>query len=47
MQRLVDSDLLTLVRDGRTVAIDELLERLAGETCTLGRLGVTLDEARA
>jgi siroheme synthase-like protein len=47
MARLVDSELLALVRDGRAVAIDALLERLAGETCTLGRLGVTLDEARA
>jgi siroheme synthase-like protein len=47
MERLVDSELLTLVRDGRTGAIDALLERLAGETCTLGRLGVTLEERRA
>jgi precorrin-2 dehydrogenase/sirohydrochlorin ferrochelatase len=47
MERLVDSELLALVRDRRTVAIDGLLERVAGETCTLGRLGVTLDEGRA
>ncbi len=47
MERLVGSELLALVRDGDTAAIDALLERLAGETCTLGRLGVTLDEERA
>jgi siroheme synthase-like protein len=47
MERLVDSELLALVRGGETAAIDALLERLAGETCTLGRLGVTLDEGRA
>jgi len=47
MERLVGSELLSLVRDGETAAIDALLERLAGETCTLGRLGLTLDEGRA
>jgi siroheme synthase-like protein len=47
MERLVDSELLTLVRHGETKAIDALLERLAGEACTLERLGLTLDEGRA
>jgi len=47
MERLVESELLALVRDGRAGAIDGLLARLAGDACTLGRLGVRLDEARA
>jgi len=45
MERLVDSDLLCLVQRGEREAIDGLLQRLAGETCTLGRLGVVLDGA--
>lgn len=42
MEQLVESDLLALVRRGEREAIDGLLARLAGETCTLGRLGVVL-----
>ena len=45
MERLVDSDLLSLVQRGEREAIDGLLQRLAGEACTLGRLGVELDGA--
>ena len=45
MEQLVDSDLLSLVQRGEREAIDGLLQRLAGETCTLGRLGVVLDGA--
>ena len=43
MGRLVDSDLLALVRRGERGEIGALLQRLAGEGCTLGRLGVALD----
>jgi siroheme synthase-like protein len=47
MARLVDSELLALVRRGERDEIDALLTRVAGEPCTLGRLGVALhDEAR-
>jgi siroheme synthase-like protein len=42
LDRLLDSELLRLVRDGEPEAIDALLGRLAGEDCTLRRLGVTL-----
>jgi precorrin-2 dehydrogenase/sirohydrochlorin ferrochelatase len=45
MDRLVDSDLLALVRRRETTAIDALLTRLLGETCTLGQLGVAIEEA--
>ncbi len=46
MARLVDSELLELVRDGSAGAVDALLARLAGEACTLRGLGVTLGEGR-
>ena len=46
MERLLESELLALVQRGEPTAIDALLQRLAGETCTLGRLGVELAEAR-
>lgn len=39
---LLDSPLLDLVRRGRRAEIDALLARLAGEGCTLERLGVSL-----
>lgn len=42
LDRLLDSDLLGLVRDGRADAVDALLGRLAGAGCTLRHLGVTL-----
>jgi precorrin-2 dehydrogenase / sirohydrochlorin ferrochelatase len=42
LDRLLDSDLLALVRAGRRGAVDALLARLAGDGCTLGRLGVSL-----
>jgi len=42
--RLVDSDLLAFVRRGERAAIDRLLVDVAGEQCTLARLGVVLDE---
>ena len=42
MERLADSELLALVRRGERAAVDALLVRLAGDGCTLGRLGVTL-----
>jgi precorrin-2 dehydrogenase len=40
--RLVDSDLLVFVRDRRADAVDRLLAAVAGEGCTLARLGVAL-----
>jgi len=43
MDQLLDSDLLGLVRNAESGAIDALLTRIAGEQCTLGRLGVALD----
>lgn len=43
MERLVGSELLALVRRGERTEIDALLRRLAGDECTLGRLGVTVD----
>ena len=46
MDRLVESELLALVRRGERGAIDALLTRVAGEGCTLGRLGVELAEVR-
>lgn len=46
LARLVDSELLELVRDGSAGPVDALLARLAGEACTLGQLGMTLDERR-
>jgi siroheme synthase-like protein len=42
LDRLLESDLLRLVRDGRPGDVDALLRRLAGDACTLGQLGVTL-----
>jgi siroheme synthase-like protein len=42
LDRLLDSDLLRLVRNGEGDEVDALLSRLAGEECTLRRLGVTL-----
>lgn len=42
MGRLVDSELLSLVRRGEPGEIDALLGRLAGDGCTLGRLGVAV-----
>jgi precorrin-2 dehydrogenase/sirohydrochlorin ferrochelatase len=45
MARLVDSELLALVRRGETAAIDALLTRLVGEPCSLGGLGVAIEEA--
>lgn len=42
MATLVDSELLALVRRGEPAAIDDLLVRVAGESCRLGRLGVAL-----
>jgi hypothetical protein len=44
MERLVDSELLSLVRRGEPEAVDDLLVRLAGERCSLARLGVALGE---
>ena len=46
MERLVDSELLSLVQRGEAAEIDALLTRLAGDACTLGRLGVELGEVR-
>lgn len=42
---LVRSPLLDLVRRGDTAAIDRLLVELAGDGCTLARLGVDLEKA--
>lgn len=42
MARLIDSELLALVRRGERGAIDALLQGLAGDGCTLGGLGVAL-----
>jgi hypothetical protein len=42
---LLASPLLDLVREGRRQEIDALLARVAGEACTLERLGVTLGGA--
>jgi siroheme synthase-like protein len=42
--RLVDSDLLDLVRAREREAVDRLLARVAGESCTLDHLGVALGE---
>jgi siroheme synthase-like protein len=42
---LVASPLLDLVRAREREQIDRLLARVAGEDCTLARLGVTLEEA--
>jgi siroheme synthase-like protein len=42
LDRLLDSDLLGLVRKGEGAAVDALLSRVAGADCTLGRLGVRL-----
>ena len=42
MRRLVDSELLDLVRRREYEAIDALLVRVAGEGCTLGRLAIGL-----
>jgi siroheme synthase-like protein len=44
MTRLLDSDLLALVRRGERAPIDALLTRLAGDACALGRLGVALGQ---
>jgi siroheme synthase-like protein len=43
MERLVDSDLLALVRRGDRAAIDKLIATTTGESWTLERLGVDLD----
>jgi siroheme synthase-like protein len=40
LQSLIDSPLLDLLRQGDRPAIDRLLARIAGESCTLERLGV-------
>jgi siroheme synthase-like protein len=45
MERLVDSELLDLVRRGEGAEIDALLTRLAGEACTLGALGLDVGGA--
>lgn len=42
LDQLLDSDLLALVRRAEPEAVDALLTRIAGEGCTLGRLGVAL-----
>ena len=42
--RLIDSDLLDLVRAREREAVDRLLARVAGESCTLEHLGVALGE---
>jgi siroheme synthase-like protein len=42
MTRLVESDLLALVRARQADAVDRLLAGLAGAECTLARLGVRL-----
>jgi len=42
IERLVDSDLLGLVRRGEAPAVDALLRQIGGEECTLKQLGVTL-----
>lgn len=42
---LVASPLLDLVRRGRPDEIDQLLTAVAGDACTLGRLGVRLEVA--
>ncbi len=42
MEALLDSPLLELVRGGRRADVDALLARVAGERCTLARIGVTL-----
>jgi siroheme synthase-like protein len=44
--RLVTSPLLDLLRRGRRHEIDALLARVAGEDCTLDRLGIALGESR-
>jgi len=44
--RLVTSPLLDLLRSGRRTEIDALLSRVAGEGCTLDRLGIALGESR-
>jgi siroheme synthase-like protein len=40
LQSLIDSPLLDLLRRGDRPAVDRLLARIAGESCTLERLGV-------
>jgi precorrin-2 dehydrogenase / sirohydrochlorin ferrochelatase len=40
LQSLIDSPLLDLLRQGDRPAVDRLLARIAGESCTLERLGV-------
>jgi siroheme synthase-like protein len=45
MDRLLDSDLLALVRRADPAAIDALLTRIAGEGCGLGSLGIALGGA--
>jgi siroheme synthase-like protein len=42
LERLLGSALLDLVRDGRRTDVDALLSRVAGDRCTLDRLGVAL-----
>jgi siroheme synthase-like protein len=42
MERLVASELLALVRRGEGRAVDALLAEVAGDACTLGRLGIAL-----
>ena len=42
IERLVDSDLLALVRRGEASAVDALLRQVGGDGCTLKQLGVTL-----
>jgi precorrin-2 dehydrogenase/sirohydrochlorin ferrochelatase len=44
VSRLLTSPLLDLVRRGRRDEIDALLARLAGDECTLARLGVVVGE---
>jgi precorrin-2 dehydrogenase len=41
---LLDSPLLDLLRAGDAARVDALLQDVAGEGCTLARLGVSLDE---
>lgn len=42
MARLLNSELLSLVRRGERAAIDALLQGMAGDGCTLGELGLSL-----
>ena len=43
---MVDSDLLTHVRDGNATAVDRVLHEVVGAECSLGRLQVALEGGR-